>query len=88
MKLLKVITVSLITTVCTFSQEEAIKLQYSVILSTSGFEPPILSENKNVTLLLKEQIDNGNYKSVEDVLRGAPNVIIQDTYFGPRVDIR
>lgn len=88
MKLLKVITVSFITTVCTFSQEEAIKLEDSVILSTSGFETPILSENKNVTLLLKEQIDNGNYKSVEDVLRGAPNVIIQDTYFGPRVDIR
>ncbi|MGL5657522.1 MAG: TonB-dependent receptor [Cetobacterium sp.] len=88
MKLLKVITVSFITTVCTFSQEEVIKLEDSVILSTSGFETPILSENKNVTLLLKEQIDNGNYKSVEDVLRGAPNVIVQDTYFGPRVDIR
>ncbi|WP_298066936.1 TonB-dependent receptor [uncultured Cetobacterium sp.] len=88
MKLLKVITVSFITTVCTFSQEEVIKLEDSVILSTSGFETSILSENKNVTLLLKEQIDNGNYKSVEDVLRGAPNVIVQDTYFGPRVDIR
>ena len=88
MKLLKVITVSFITTVCTFSQEEVIKLEDSVILSTSGFETPILSENKNVTLLLKEQIDNGNYKSVEDVLRGAPNVIVQDTYFGPRIDIR
>ena len=88
MKILKVITLSMITTICTFSQEKAIKLEDSVILSTSGFETPILSENKNVTLLFKEQIDNGNYKDVEDVLRGAPNIIIQNTYFGPKVDIR
>ncbi|ERT69166.1 hypothetical protein HMPREF0202_00900 [Cetobacterium somerae ATCC BAA-474] len=88
MKILKVITLSIITTICTYSQEKAIKLEDSVILSTSGFETPILSENKNVTLLFKEQIDNGNYKDVEDVLRGAPNIIIQNTYFGPKVDIR
>lgn len=88
MKILKVITLSIITTICTYSQEKAIKLEDSVILSTSGFETPILSENKNVTLLFKEQIDNGNYKNVEDVLRGAPNIIIQNTYFGPKVDIR
>lgn len=88
MKILKVITLSIIATICTYSQEKAIKLEDSVILSTSGFETPILSENKNVTLLFKEQIDNGNYKNVEDVLRGAPNIIIQNTYFGPKVDIR
>ena len=88
MKILRVITLSMITTICTFSQEKTIKLEDSVILSTSGFETPILSENKNVTLLFKEQIDNGNYKDVEDVLRGAPNIIIQNTYFGPKVDIR
>ncbi len=88
MKILRIITLSMITTICTYSQEKAIKLEDSVILSTSGFETPILSENKNVTLLFKEQIDNGNYKDVEDVLRGAPNIIIQNTYFGPKVDIR
>ena len=88
MKLLKVIGMSVVTTICIFSQEKAIKLEDSVILSTSGFETPLLTENKNVTLLLKEQIDNGNYKNLEDTLRGAPNTIVQDTYFGPRVDIR
>lgn len=88
MKILKVVTLSIIATICTYSQEKAIKLEDSVILSTSGFETPILSENKNVTLLLKEQIDNGSYKNLEDVFRGAPNTIVQDTYFGPRVDIR
>ena len=88
MKLLKVIAMSVVTTICIFSQEKAIKLEDSVILSTSGFETPLLTENKNVTLLLKEQIDNGNYKNLEDTLRGAPNTIVQDTYFGPRVDIR
>lgn len=88
MRLLKVITISFIATTCVFSQEESIKLRESVILSTSGFGTPILSENKNVTLLLKDQIDNGNYKDVEDVLREAPSIVIQDTYFGPRVDIR
>ncbi|MGL4537776.1 MAG: TonB-dependent receptor [Cetobacterium sp.] len=88
MKLLKAITVFFITNIYIFSQEGVVKLEDSVILSTSGFETPLFMENKNVTLLTKEQIDNGNYKDVSDVLRGAPNVIIQDTYFGPRVDIR
>lgn len=88
MRLLKVITISFIATTCVFSQEESIKLRESVILSTSGFGTPILSENKNITLLLKDQINNGNYKDVEDVLREAPSIVIQDTYFGPRVDIR
>lgn len=88
MKILKVIIVSFITTIYAFSQEEAIKLEDSVILSTGGFEMPILSENKNVILLFKEEINNGSHKNLEDVLREAPNIIIQDTYFGPRVDIR
>lgn len=79
---------SFITTIYAFSQEEAIKLEDSVILSTGGFEMPILSENKNVILLFKEEINNGSHKNLEDVLREAPNIIIQDTYFGPRVDIR
>lgn len=88
MKILKVIIVSFITTIYAFSQEEAIKLEDSVILSTGGFEMPILSENKNVILLFNEEINNGSHKNLEDVLREAPNIIIQDTYFGPRVDIR
>lgn len=79
---------SFITTIYAFSQEEAIKLEDSVILSTGGFEMPILSENKNVILLFNEEINNGSHKNLEDVLREAPNIIIQDTYFGPRVDIR
>ncbi|MEG1338717.1 TonB-dependent receptor [Cetobacterium sp.] len=88
MRKLKLLTVYYIITMCTFSQGGAIKLEDSVIVSTTGFETPLFSENKNVTVLFKEQIDNGNYKNVEDVLRDAPNIIVQDTYFGPRIDIR
>lgn len=88
MRALKFLTIYFIIPICTFSQERAIKLEDSVIVSTTGFEAPLFSENKNVTVLFKEQIDNGNYKNIEDVLRDAPNVIVQDTYFGPRIDIR
>ena len=88
MSSLKTMTIFWIISTLSFSQNGIIKLEDSVIVSTSGFETPLLSENKNVTILFKEQIDNGNYKNLEEVLRGVPNVIVQDTYFGPRVDIR
>ena len=61
MKILKVIIVSFITTIYAFSQEEAIKLEDSVILSTGGFEMPILSENKNVILLFNEEMERNPY---------------------------
>lgn len=88
MSSLKIIAIFWAISILSFSQNGIIKLEDSVIVSTSGFETPLLSENKNVIILFKEQIDNGNYKNLEEVLRGVPNVIIQDTYFGPRVDIR
>ncbi|WP_432204646.1 TonB-dependent receptor [Cetobacterium somerae] len=74
--------------ICIFSMEKTIKLEETVVVSKSGFDTPLVSENKNVIVLFKDEIDNGNHKNVEDVLRDAPNVIVQETYFGPRVDIR
>ena len=88
MKFLQIISLSFVVITFIYGQEKVIKLEDSVIISTSGFETPLLSENKNIIILFKEQIDNGNYKNLEEVLRGVPNVIVQDTYFGPRVDIR
>ena len=45
-------------------------------------------EYKNTYTITQEKIQERNYKNVEDVLRDAPGVVIQNTAFGPRIDMR
>jgi iron complex outermembrane receptor protein len=65
-----------------------IQLGESQIISTTGFETNLTSENKNVSVITKEEIQKKSYENVEAILRDSNNVNIKDTYFGPVVDIR
>lgn len=73
----------------TFS-EETIKLENSVIKSTNSNTDYTLipKEQKNTFVITQERIREKNYKNVEDVLRDAPGVVVQNTAFGPRIDMR
>lgn len=45
-------------------------------------------EYKNTYTITQEKIQERNYKNVEDVLRDAPGIVVQNTAFGPRIDMR
>ena len=65
-----------------------VKLDKTVISSTTGFEKPIVEENKNVVLITAEEIEKKQYSDVESILKDTPNVVIQETEFGPVVNLR
>ena len=65
-----------------------IQLDKTVVSSTAGFEKPIIEENKNVVLITEEQIKEKQYSDVESILKDTPNVVIQETEFGPVVNLR
>ncbi|WP_211494231.1 TonB-dependent receptor plug domain-containing protein, partial [Fusobacterium sp. DD4] len=73
-----------------FASGNTIELGKSVIQNKSYnrefIKAPKMS--KNTYIVTKEQIQEKNYKNVEDVLRDAPGVVVQNTAFGPRVDMR
>ena len=48
----------------------------------------IPKEQKNTFVITQERIREKNYKNVEDILRDAPGVVVQNTAFGPRIDMR
>ncbi|MBR8721863.1 Vitamin B12 transporter BtuB [Fusobacterium necrophorum subsp. funduliforme] len=70
--------------------EQTVELGSSSIRSSAKKTDYTLipKEYKNTYTITQETIRERNYKNVEDVLRDAPGVIIQNTAFGPRVDMR
>ena len=83
----KIIIMSLIVSANLYAVSE-IQLDKTVISSTAGFEKPIIEENKNVVLITAEQIEKKQYTDVESILKDTPNVVIQETEFGPVVNLR
>ena len=83
----KIIIMSLIVSANLYAVSE-IQLDKTVVSSTAGFEKPIIEENKNVVLITAEQIEKKQYTDVESILKDTPNVIIQETEFGPVVNLR
>ncbi|WP_297596095.1 TonB-dependent receptor [uncultured Cetobacterium sp.] len=65
-----------------------IKLEDSTIISTTGFEEKLLTENKNIVIIDKDNIEKKEYKNLESLLKEVPYIIIQNTYFGPVIDLR
>ena len=70
--------------------EDTIELDQTTVKSSprSSDYTLIPKEQKNTYVITQEKIRERNYKNVEDVLRDAPGVTIQNTAFGPRVDMR
>ena len=70
--------------------EDTIELNQTTVKSSprSSDYTLIPKEQKNTYVITQEKIRERNYKNVEDVLRDAPGVTIQNTAFGPRVDMR
>lgn len=77
-----------IMSVLAAASEKEVALEKSVVISTTGFTESLLKENKNVTIISKEDLSRKDYHNVEEVLRDAPNVMVQQTYFGPVIDLR
>lgn len=65
-----------------------IHLEPSTITEIQTMEDRVLADSKNITTISYENIDQKDYKNLEAVLRDAPHVIIQNTYFGPVIDMR
>ncbi|MGL4510226.1 TonB-dependent receptor plug domain-containing protein, partial [Cetobacterium sp.] len=70
------------------AQEQGVNLEKSIITSTTGFQEKLSKENKNVTIISKEILEEKEYRDIEEVFRDSSNVIVQDTYFGPVIDLR
>ncbi|MFR3299016.1 MAG: TonB-dependent receptor, partial [Fusobacterium sp.] len=83
----KIIIMSLLASANLYAVSE-IQLDKTVVSSTAGFEKPIIEENKNVVLITAEQIEKKQYTDVESILKDTPNVVIQETEFGPVVNLR
>ena len=69
--------------------EDTIELQETTVKGskTSDYTAPP-KEQKNIFVITQEKIREKNYKNVEDILRDAPGVVVQNTAFGPRIDMR
>ena len=83
----KIMLMALIASANLYAISE-VKLDKTVVSSTTGFEKPIIEENKNVVLITSEDIAKKEYTDVESILRDTPNVVIQETEFGPVVNLR
>ena len=70
--------------------EDTIELNQTTVKSSprSSDYTLIPKEQKNTYVITQEKIRERNYKNIEDVLRDAPGVVVQNTAFGPRVDMR
>ena len=82
------VLLSIISSIASFS-EDVIELGQTTIKGskTSDYTAPP-KEQKNTFVITQERIREKNYKNVEDILRDAPGVIVQNTAFGPRIDMR
>ncbi|WP_314326880.1 TonB-dependent receptor [Fusobacterium pseudoperiodonticum] len=82
------VLLSIITSITSFS-EDVIELGQTTVKGskTSDYTAPP-KEQKNTFVITQERIREKNYKNVEDILRDAPGVIVQNTAFGPRIDMR
>lgn len=83
----KIMILAIIASASAYSATE-IQLDKTVVSSTTGFEKPIVEENKNIVLITSEDISKKQYTDVESILRDTPNVVIQETEFGPVVNLR
>ena len=45
-------------------------------------------ESKNTFTVTQDQIQENNYKNVEEVLEDAPGIVVNNTAFGPKIDMR
>ena len=81
------VLLSIITSIASFS-EDVIELGQTTVKGskTSDYTAPP-KEQKNTFVITQERIREKNYKNVEDILRDAPGVVVQNTAFGPRIDM-
>ncbi|MGL5123163.1 MAG: TonB-dependent receptor [Fusobacteriaceae bacterium] len=70
------------------SNAQEIQLKETLITSSTGFEESAMKENKNVTVITKEDLEKKVYTDISEIFRDAPNVVVQNTHFGPVIDLR
>ena len=81
------VLLSIMSSIASFS-EDVIELGQTTVKGskTSDYTAPP-KEQKNTFVITQERIREKNYKNVEDILRDAPGVVVQNTAFGPRIDM-
>lgn len=85
----KLLVLSILTcSIINANEINEVTLDTSNIVSQREFGESMVKENKNIILITQERIREKNYKNVEEVLKDAPGVIVNNTAFGPRIDMR
>lgn len=81
---------SFLISAAVFAQGTTIELDKSVIKNQNRERDFIVvpKVSKNTFTVTQEEIRERSYKNVEDVLKDAPGVIVNNTAFGPKIDMR
>ncbi len=59
-----------------------------IISDTAAFEETIIEEKKNTFIITAEDIKNKHYSNIEEIFKNSPNIIFQQTQFGPVINLR
>lgn len=65
-----------------------VNLDTTFINYEDNSEKLIIEEKKNTILITSEDIKNKHYTNIEDILKNTPNIIFQQTQFGPLINLR
>lgn len=72
-----------------YGSEAVIQLDSSVIKDNYKRDFIVQpKESKNTFTVTQEEIQENNYKNVEEVLEDAPGIVVNNTAFGPKIDMR
>lgn len=75
--------------IISYGNETTIELDSTIIKNNSNRDFIIApKQSKNTFTVTQEQIQERSYKNVEDVLQDAPGIIVNNTAFGPKIDMR
>lgn len=84
----KMLLLGFVISAMSYAETAEIKLDDTVVKSTTGFETSIRKVVANPTVVTAKEIEEKHYKTVLDVLRDMPAVNIMSNTFGSMVDLR
>lgn len=82
----KIILINIFVSTCLYAIPE-VNLDTTFISSEATFEENIIEEKKNTFIITAEDIKNKHYANIEDILKNSPNIIFQQTQFGPIINL-
>lgn len=70
------------------SSDTSVDLGKTLIYSTTGFATDVRKISSTPTIVTAKEIEEKNYKTVEEVLRSIPSVNVVNSMFGAVIDLR